>query len=276
MKPTEFRSGDIVSFKTRPFTKFSERPTGRYAAFKVLEIADGLISCTCLDKTWREQPTFEMASGLPALRNQRFAAKGRPAVFYVWQDWDFDLDEAKVLGNELPTDGEMKLLPELRGYGTWGAADAHAEGEWRWRNDREAVIIEYRKAEEERENKRKQQEAYYESRLKNLTFETLLSEQHFSRWVESPPFPPEAFLKAARETVTRTCHELANLGLKPKKRDVRKILKHCVEWFNWKDAEAGHVIETEEREDICGVLFELAFVAGHKSLADEIDEWRTW
>jgi hypothetical protein len=57
---------------------------------------------------------------------------------------------------------------------------------------------------------------------------------------------------------------------------VRSILKACVEWFNKADAEAGGVIETEEREDICAVLEELAFVARQKALVEEIDTWREW
>ena len=35
----------------------------------------------------------------------------------------------------------------------------------------------------------------------------------------------------------------------------------CVDWFNVTDSEFGNVIETEERDDICAVLEELAFVA---------------
>jgi hypothetical protein len=36
------------------------------------------------------------------------------------------------------------------------------------------------------------------------------------------------------------------------------------------------VTETEEREDICQVLEEMAHVARQKALVEEIDAWRTW
>jgi hypothetical protein len=49
-----------------------------------------------------------------------------------------------------------------------------------------------------------------------------------------------------------------------------------VEWFNEADRRAGRVIDTKEREDICQVLAELAFVAHQKRLFDEIDWWREW
>ena len=54
------------------------------------------------------------------------------------------------------------------------------------------------------------------------------------------------------------------------------MLRACVEWFNEKDREFGGVIETEEREDICQVLRELAVVARQRSLAEEIDGSRSW
>jgi hypothetical protein len=69
---------------------------------------------------------------------------------------------------------------------------------------------------------------------------------------------------------------LQALGPKPKKAPVRAVLKACVEWFNAKDAEFGGMIETEEREDICAALEELATVARHRSLTREVDEWRQW
>lgn len=57
---------------------------------------------------------------------------------------------------------------------------------------------------------------------------------------------------------------------------MRAVLKRCVEWFNEADEEFDGVIETEEREDIFGVLEEIAYVARQKSLVEEIDHWRNW
>ena len=49
-----------------------------------------------------------------------------------------------------------------------------------------------------------------------------------------------------------------------------------MEWFNAADEAAGLVIMTEEREHICGVLWEMLHVARQKTLADEIELWRDW
>lgn len=42
------------------------------------------------------------------------------------------------------------------------------------------------------------------------------------------------------------------------------------------DEKAGGAIETEEREDICAVLEEMAFVARQAVLMEEVDMWRRW
>lgn len=109
-----------------------------------------------------------------------------------------------------------------------------------------------------------------------LTWEQLLAETPFERWTPSPPFPPAAFRRAAVRRVHQACRELRDLGPKPRKPAARKVLKSLVLWFNTADQAAGWVIETEEREDICLVLEELAHVAGHPSLVMEADDWREW
>jgi hypothetical protein len=116
----------------------------------------------------------------------------------------------------------------------------------------------------------------YESRLKDLTWTKLRAEQVFSRWEEAPPFPPPEFVNAARTRIQQAVNELEALGSKPKKKDVREILRACVVWFNAENTRFGDVIETEEREDICNTIEELAFVAGHPKLANELENWRNW
>jgi hypothetical protein len=68
---------------------------------------------------------------------------------------------------------------------------------------------------------------------------------------------------------TRSRHKAA-------KQDVRRLLKACVEWFNTANDRAGGVIATEEREDICAALEEMAYVARQPTLMSEVDRWRAW
>jgi len=154
--------------------------------------------------------------------------------------------------------------------------NASAEGEWRWHNDQAAFLAEVERKRAQFDAEQKAKEERYRTRLKKLTWEQLLAETPFARWSPSPPFPPAAFTKDAQTTIREACLSLQALGPKPRKAEVRAILKRTVEWFNQADASADGVIETEEREDIFAVLEEMAYVARQKSLADEIDQWRDW
>lgn len=107
-----------------------------------------------------------------------------------------------------------------------------------------------------------------------LTWEKFLTEEPFAGW---DGFLPADFVTAARDRIRSAIAELQALGAKPSEAEVRAVLKECVEWFNRREQEDPEAtIATIEREDICDVLADLAIVAGHLSLADEIDEWRNW
>jgi hypothetical protein len=219
------------------------------------------------------------------LNEHRFAHIGRPAVFGVNREWwkpESDLDKFRFVGTLRVSRDEQPHVDAVAGYApgsrfsTLHAANHAAEGEWRWANDREAFVIEAEKRNAKNEAERAAKEERYRTRLSKLTWEQLELETPFERWTPSPPFPSEEFTIAARATIRSACNAIKELGPKPRRADVRAILKKTVIWFNDADKEAGEVIETEEREDICSVLEEMAHVARQKVLVEEIDEWRTW
>jgi hypothetical protein len=194
------------------------------------------------------------------------------------------LTELSVLG-QVPLSEEQekfaaKYLNQKNRIGTsFGSAsgvNAEVEGEWRWAHDREALQHEHELTEQRREQARAAAQERYETRLKRLTWEQLLSERPFERWTPSPPFPSAEFRDAATARVHDTCRALQALGAKPRKPAARKIVKDLVLWFNEADDQAGGVIETEEREDIFLVLEEITHVARHPSLMQEADSWREW
>lgn len=274
--PNPYVVGDVCSFRTSPATEVSPRETGRYAALKMLGIARDGIAYVVLDGIFSAHPTLEQASKLPWLRRTRFTSKGDPACGIAYVHWENDLQDFRVLGNVPLTREELELLSAIRSYGPLSHASVHAEGEWRWRHDRSAYEREIQSQRQAQEARIVAEQERYEKRLKGLTWEKLLEEQPFQRWDEHPPFPPPDFTAAAREQVRSVMLKLQALGPKPKKAEVRAVLRACVEWFNAKDDEYGGVVETEEREDICALLEELAFVARQRSLVDEVESWRTW
>jgi len=277
-------AGNVYSFHTSPLSEFAPPETGRYAAFKVLDINERFIAIAVLEGIWSRPPTLRAANEAVILRQRRFAHTGQMAAFGVNADWwtFSDLENMSLLGTGSLSPEEKAMGAEIIGFGvgisysTLPYANYAAEGEWRWEHDRDALILESAKSKAKAAAERAAKEERYQTRLKNLTWEKLLAETPFERWVPSPPFPPAEFSEAARQTIHNACRELRELGPKPPKAKVRSILRRCVEWFNEADKAAGDVIETEEREDICAVLEEMAFVAKQKSLVDEIDNWREW
>lgn len=277
--------GQIYAFCTRPLYAFSAPETGRYAAIKVLGVSDMIVVVAVLDGIWQSHPSLAQAERARLLTQHRFAHTGRAAVFGTDRKaWDIAgaFTAPRYLGLGALTDDERaRAASILRGEsGTSIAALPFAnhapEGEWRWAHDREALQQEAALKSAEAVRQRAAQEARYNDRLKGLTFEQLLSETPFENWSPSPPFPPEGFTAAARAALHAACRDIQALGDKPRKTEVRKVLKRTVEWFNAADEAAGNVIETEEREDIMTALEEIAHAARHKALVPEIDEWRDW
>ncbi len=274
----EAPTGDIYRFRTAPFNEFGPPDTGRYAAIKVLRVDTDQFVVAVLDGVWTTPPSFEEVSRADVLMETRFGFDGSPAVFGVFRTWwDLaDLQDVTLLGAKPLTLAEQRFAAELNAYTTLNNANYAAEGEWRWKHDRQALEAEVAENAKREAAKREAAELRYRTRLSKLTWDQLLSETPFERWAPSPPFPPEVFTLEARRTIHEACVTLRDLGPKPKKAAVRVVLRQVVEWFNKADRDAGEVIETEEREDICAVLEEMAFVARQKSLVDEVDAWREW
>lgn len=277
-------AGNVYGFRTSPYSEFAPPETGRYAAFKVLGVNERYVAIAVLEGIWSTPPSLSAANEAAVLHQHRFAHTGRTAAFGVQADWwtPSDLDSVSLLGSGSLSPEEKAIGAKIIGdgigcsYSALRFANYAAEGEWRWEHDRDAFIVESEKSKAKEAAERAAKEERYRTRLKNLTWEKLLAETSFERWVPSPPFPPAEFTEAARETIHNAYRELRELGPKPPKAKVRSILRRCVEWFNEADKAAGEVIETEEREDICAVLEEMAFVAKQKILVDEIDNWREW
>ena len=271
-----YEVGGIYGFRTSPFTKFSPPETNRFAALKVLEINDRGVVYVVLDGIFDGVPTFEQVAQALPLACHRFMFKGGIALCSTPVDWSNDLRDFHHVATVPVTAAELALAATNRRYSSWPAASADAEGEWRWRHDRQAVEAEVQRVKAEQDAKLAADRRAYERRLKGLTWDALLAEIPFERWNRHPPFPPPEFVGAARSRIREAVLDLCATGARPTKMAVRAVLRECVGWFNEQDQAFGGVIETEEREDICRVLLELVVVAGHRALAEEIDDWRDW
>jgi hypothetical protein len=276
--------GSVYTFRTRPYSDFAPPLTGRFSALKVLGSSKDLVVVAVPDCIRATPPTLDDVRASAILHEYRFVHTGEPAIWGVPAEWwdVLDLDSTTLLGTLPLSPDETRIASEILtvrvgwSVSSMRRADYAAEGEWRWANDNESFVAEQEHvtlriaAQQAAEQKR------LKNRLRSLTWEQLLSEVPFQGWTPSPPYPPEALTREARAVVHGTCRSLQALGPKPRKSDVRRLLRECVEWFNRANEQAGGVIETEERENICALLEEMAFVARHRSLVNEIDSWRSW
>ncbi len=283
--PAQLAVGQVYAFRTSPYSEFAPPETHRHAAFKIVGVDPRYVAVAVLDGIWPAAPGVKETRKASVLHEYRFAHTGRPAIFGVNREFwrpEEELAEVRFVGVQPVTAEEAdhaeaiaRFAPGSR-FGALTHANYGAEGEWRWSREREALVAEAALQEAKSAAERAARDERYRTRLSKLTWEQLLSETPFARWTPSPPFPPEAFTRAAQAVIRDACIALRDLGPKPRRPQVRAILSQAVQWFNTADAQAGGVIETDEREDICAVLEEMAHVARQKALVGEIDEWREW
>ena len=282
VSPLIVEPGSVFGFATTPLFP-SSPPTGRFGALVVLGYNADLVVIGVLDGVWTAMPTLAEVTGRKLMRHSRFESGKKPVAFGFDRKWTVELKELTLLG-VLPLDDEQRRIADRylgdnfigRTYSVPETADSEVEGEWRWVNDREAYLAELAAEQERREREYAAAQERYETRLKDLTWEHLLAETPFERWNESPPFPSAEFRDAAAERVRETYRELAALGPKPRRADVRKALKSLLEWIKKADADAGLVLETEERDDIYLLLEEITHVARQPALLPEMEPWYTW
>lgn len=279
--PLAVEPGTVFGFRTSPLFEDSPPNTGRYGALVVLAHDDDIVAIGVLDGVWESMPALDEILSRELLRCNRFFFKNRVAAFACGVDDVPSLDEFAEVGRTALTAEQQRIAEKyLRGvrvgvgYGSPDGASNDVEGEWRWEHDREALLREHELRQRREERARAAAQHRYETRLRGLTWEQLLAENPFERWEPSPPFPPAEFRDAAIAQVHESCRKMQALGTKPRKPAARRILKDLVLWFEDADARADGVIETEEREDIWSVLEEIAHVAGHPSLLEEVETWR--
>jgi hypothetical protein len=265
--------GDYYSFHTAPATEFAAPETGRYAALKIIGVDDECYCLAILDGVFDRHPELAEVAQRPVSHADPWSSQEGPAVAFIGKDAPNDLLDMRFLGAGEVTASDGELMAECSSYFHWSTCSLFAEGGWRWRHDHTVYEDELARARAAASARMAAEAERWRTRLKGLTWEKILSETPFANW---DTLPPPDFAAAAREEMHRTVRALQALGPKPPRREVRAILKACVEWFNQTDEAFGGVIETAEREDIYQAIEELAVVARQKALIPEIDEWRAW
>lgn len=158
-------------------------------------------------------------------------------------------------------------------YGGWESCAIQALAQWRWDNEREAVLMEDEKkklVETANRNAVVQKRVEY---LSKVTFSSLLGKNLLSSWEDYPPKVANEGCQKILQSFIRVLDEAE----KPLDQNfVASELKKCVEELNQFDDRNKNFIETVEREDLCEVLEDIVNAAKFPNLVEKIEDWRDW
>jgi len=177
----------------------------------------------------------------------------------------------RLLGTLKPTKDELAL--DKGGVSTWAYFPLQVLLQWRWDNDRDALLGEEKMKKDLERIERERNAIREKERIARLTWDDLRSKQFFPTWKS---YPSKKLTRASEVIMQQTVEDLQKLGESGSRTAKRNILKECIERFNQLDGENKHFIETVEREDICNQFYEIAHVAGFDDEPNLADEWREW
>jgi len=203
----------------------------------------------------------------PILHKKHHSWANEPNVLWISEEPPQDFI---FLGNIDPTREEQGI--PCMAFGSWFALICQSLAQWRWDNERNAVlaedVIRQKKEEKARLNAQREREQY----LAKVTLDELLRHRFFANWKD---YPPPKVIRAARKVMISTVKNLLDLGRGASEEERMAILKQCIESFNELDAEL-RFIETDEREDICEEFEAIVHACGLGAHKDLADNWREW
>jgi hypothetical protein len=175
------------------------------------------------------------------------------------------------LGTIEPSHDEKRI--ECFSYGGWESLPAQAHMQWRWDNEREAVLQEDARQRELERRKREESTKRYQEYLDGLTLERLKKKRRFSEW---KGFVSDKIIAACRRIFRETIDSVVELGANPKKRAILAILQRCVERLNELDEQYDYFIMSIERDDLCEEFYEIVHASGLRGYENLADQWREW
>jgi hypothetical protein len=241
---------------------------GRLSVCRVLQVAPDHSAVLVAASPWigTHPPNLVDPRLREILRPSHHSHQGGPYLL-----WVADAVPATFarLGAIPPTDEEAVL--SCASYSGWESFPLQVFLQWRWDHEREQVLAEDEaKRTAEKRGREEQRRAY--KPLPTQTLEDLRRQTPFPSWTG---YVELAVLRAARRIIRDTIDALIERG--PEAPEPLRIdeMHHCIERFNALDAEEGF-IATIEREDICGLLDELAGLIDLDDYDDCLTSRRDW
>jgi hypothetical protein len=179
--------------------------------------------------------------------------------------------EFKFIGKIVIDAKEARM--ESNSFAGWEYFAIQVLAQWRWDNEREAVLAEDDKKRASDLAKQAEASRKRAEYLSTVSLSDLLAKDLFPGWSDYPP--PKA-RKGCKEIIHNFICALAGAKA-PLGRDfVSSELERCVKALNHFDTQNKNFIETIEREDLCAVLEEIVSAAKYRELIDKVEDWRDW
>jgi hypothetical protein len=148
--------------------------------------------------------------------------------------------------------------------------------QWRWDHERDQVLAEDEAKQQAnqaaREANRETERRAYKP-LPAQTLEELRQQTPFPNWSE---FVEPAPLRASRRIIRELIDALIELGPNAPEPARLDEIRRCVKRFNALDVENDLFIATIEREDICGLLDDVAALVGLDDYDESLAGDREW
>ena len=284
MDLTDAKPGDLIAFQIEAGEGFISPNEGKWGVLKVLcrnEAGEAVISV--LQGVHAVRPVPADVRGVPVLVERRFGKLKGPLIFEVDGDWSRPLPSALTIGCETGfRDEENAALSGLkdgsgrRRTGGLGLASTTLDHEDRALHDRAAWLAEVEALRQKVFERAASVAKRQKERLESLTLAQLRSEPLLPDWDDRLEFLPSEFVKATRNHTQVLLSDLADLGAKPRRPAVRKLLRGFIEGLNALDKDARRVIETEEREELWQLIEDICWATRQQPLLEELDAWREW
>jgi hypothetical protein len=176
----------------------------------------------------------------------------------------------RLLGTIEPAEGEGFRI----GIWTqWEGLARHLVTQWRWDNDREALLKEEQEERERTERERADDATRHQNYLDSLTLESLRKKKRFAEWQGDRP---SKAIAACRKVFSALIDAIIALGPKPAEQEVSAAVRDCVEKLNKLDEQFDGFTETGEREALCTEIDEIVYASGLRNCDGMADEWRDW
>jgi hypothetical protein len=267
-----------------PKTKqFSERDLPRAGSVFLVPLEDGRFGVVRVLRT-KSQGGAAAAFVVPSSWIGNTAARPsdrdiRLPLFLTHHSWANQLEALWVVNLPPPSFipvGTIEIMAadnaiEREAYSVWEDLPLQILLQWRWDNDREALLVEDAARKAKENEARKITNARRAELLETVTLAEVSKRIWFGAWDEELDGPN---LSASQRLVANLVHDLQTAP-KLTKVVARRLLQSTVKKFNHLDR-VSQFIETTHREDICEAFEIIMAAARYPELAEEVEEWRDW